>query len=183
MDLKPFRDADVKGEMKGMDDEAAMKFIMAKWCGMCGKEGPITNKSNSMTPSWPSGFDYKAMSSVVEDITTKLEAKLSPLTAEITELKGQLSKQQKATETNEKNEILALAAKEGKVLTLSAGTIELTPVSALKEFLAALPKTSLPTKATMRVLQAEPPKTKLTRQDVAARFQQEIEAVYAGSTN
>jgi hypothetical protein len=154
-------------KMEGSSDEELFNVIMAK-IGI-GKDGPITNAGNSQTVTWPFGMDYKVMSAALsKDFGADLEARLTPLTAKITELEGQLSAQRKADETSQKNELLVSAGKEGKVLTLSAATLELTPVSALKEIIAGLPKSNLPTKPTMKVLAARDPKQKPSRNDSVA---------------
>jgi hypothetical protein len=137
MDLKPFRDADVKGEMKGMSDEEAMTFIMAKWCGMCGKEGPITPKSMNQTPNWDDNWNA--------NVTKAVEGIVTPLTAKITSLEAELSARKSTDEASQKKAIIDEALRNGKAVTLSADEIGKFSVDQLKIFTANLPKGVIPT--------------------------------------
>ena len=167
------------GQPADMDWDKLFPMVLAKMGS--GKQGPITPNDKNKFMSQDSGFDYKVFCAEFEK-TLDIDSKLKPLTAEITTLKAQLEVSQKATAANEKNEVIAAACKDGKVITLSAAALESIPVSALKEIVAGLPKAQIATKATMKVLGAKPEKANTMRDTVDA-INRQIEGSYPGAVS
>lgn len=136
MDIDYFRKNDPKGMLKDMTDEDALKFIQAKWCGMCGQEGTITPNSMNQPQTWNDNWNAK--------IDLAVEAKVKPLNATITDLTAKLAAKDTADVDAQKQALVAEAMKDGKVLTLSADQIKGFSIDNLKIMVAALPKGRIP---------------------------------------
>jgi len=146
-------------EKLGMKTDAEvleiLKQLVAKWDGVDGVQGPITNKENS------SVHEFSADIKSLQDKIAALEAKSQ---AEVT----------RHAET-EKQEIVAQASREGKVIPLSAESIKSTSVSMLREIVDKLPKDKVPMKTTLRPLSAEgKSNTKVTIADSARLIDEQI---------
>lgn len=144
-----------------------------------GKEGPITHKENTRVATWPGGFEYKTM---MAEFDKALEAKVTPLTAKVEELQSELANKRADLEKQQKDNILATAGKEGKVITLSSDVISGLSVSALTDVVKGWPINPPPTKVTMRVLDAKPA-TKPTRSDAARLIQMQVNSQLSTATN
>ncbi len=111
-----------------------------------------------------------------DDIKTLLDAALKPLSAEVTKLQVELDARSKAMEKTERDTILAQAASQGKVMPLSAATLEAMPLAQVKELVAGLKPNVVPLTAKLRVLNADGAKPeKKTLRDSANAFDADIQ--------
>jgi hypothetical protein len=136
-----------------------LKSLVAKWEGVDGVDGPITNKENS-----------KFM-----EFSAKLNALETEIKAFSVFKNGELSRRDEI----EKQEIVAQSTREGKVIPLSADSIKSTPVEVLKEIVNKLPKNVVPTKSTMKVLSTENAGKKATLTDAARLIDERVAEVMA----
>lgn len=178
--MKPEQMTELRSKM-GVSDSMSwdelFPLVMAKVGA--GKQGPITPDASSQVVKWPSGFDYKAMQA---EMTGTMEAALKPLTAKIGELEGELATKRKEMDKQHKDTILAEAGKANKVITLSADVLDKMDVATLTAVVAAIPVANVPTRPTMRVLNA-PNKVKLTRADSARLIQEQVDNALARNSN
>lgn len=135
MDLKTVRELDTTGETKGMSDEATIAWVIAKWCGMCGKEGSITNKMNSTTPTWDDAWGAKP---------ADMAGEIKTLTATVTALTAELDNKKTSDAKSEKASIIAQAGKEGKPITLTAEQLDTFSPDQLRVMVAAIPAGLVP---------------------------------------
>ena len=136
MDLTKVRELDKDGETKGMSDEATVAWVIAKWCGMCGKDGPITPKSMNQVVQFD---DHWAA-----ELDKRVEAAIKPLTASLETMTAAAKSRKDADEAAEKTRVIADAQRDGKVVALTAEQISGFSLDNLKVFTAALPKGVIP---------------------------------------
>jgi hypothetical protein len=113
-----------------------------------GKEGPITPNGQNQPVSFPAGFEYKTMAAEFGKLLEPLAAKVETLTAKIN---GDALTAIKSS----KDSILADAAKEGRVVTLSASALDAMTPDILREVVSQFPKGRLPVKTITKTLSAD----------------------------
>lgn len=164
------------GSMDGLTLEASAQRALSASCASLSVPETQTNKSMATETETV----VKPLSA--DDITKLFEAQLKPLTAQILKLEGDLDTRAKAMEKTERETVIAQAATQGKVIPLSAATLEVMPLAQVKELIAALKPNVVPLSPKLRVLNADMTKVeKKTMRDSADAINQQIEKQYGAS--
>ena len=110
-------------------------------------------------------------------LDSKIKETVTPLTAKVDALTTSNADAEKRAADAERASLIAQAAREGKLLPLSADSLKTISPVLLKEIVEASPKGQVNMKATMRTLNADGTPAKMTMADTARIFQQQFDAI------
>jgi hypothetical protein len=181
----------------GASDDAVMNWLHATYDKMKSAKGPLDAPAPGSStdaadrggagqgnvagsPGTPHGtITYSAT-----DLQAAIEAAVKPLSAKLDSYTAERDAEKKQDEEKRRNEIVALASREGKVIPFSAETIKTLAVPVLEELVKGLPKATVPIRGILKPLTADGQQPqKRTLKDAAAFVNQHIARITNETTS